>query len=270
MKFQLKALVAALALSATTVPAQAGMTFATSGDSSMILTLLDFGNNVSATFDLGYSYASFQDLVTAASTTGSYTFNLAGGDYADAWNSFWAIGGANTKWAVYAADGTGLGVGERGIISTYKSGSQLQNSNNLQTSVANFNSYMTNNNALGNHTSVDNGASVVTSNLSQSFAGRANAYGSTGRINASGHVAMDNMDTSMTIIQQLSGANNAAAPTSFNTLGNVDGNYTFTMSSNGLLTFSVPVTTAVPEADSYAMLLAGLGLVGLVARRRKA
>lgn len=270
MKFQLKALVAAVALSAATVPAQAAMTFATSGSSSMILTLLDFGNNVSATFDLGYSYATFNDLVAAAGPTGAYTFNLAGGDYADAWNSFWAIGGTNTKWAVYAADGTGLGVGERGIISTYKSGTKLQNSNNLVTSITAFNGYMTNNNALNNHNSVDDGASVVTSNASQSFAGRAVAYGATGRINGSGHVAMDSMDTSMTIVQQLTGANNAAAPTSFNTLGSVDGNYTFTMSSSGLLTFSVPVTTPVPEADSYAMLLAGLGLVGLVARRRKA
>lgn len=274
MKFQYKALVAALAMSAATVPAQAAMTFATSGDSSMILTLLDFGNNVSATFDLGYSYSQFQTLVVDAHTNGvlsadgltkSFAFDLSSGDYADAWSSFWAIGGANTKWAVYAADGTGAGVGERGIISTYKSGTKLQNSNNLQTSIANFNSYMTNNNALNNHNSVDDGASVVTSNLSQSFAGRANAYGSTGRINASGHVAMDNMDTSMTIVQQLSGANNAAAPTSFDTLG-LNGNFTFKMNSNGLLEFVVPV----PEADSYAMLLAGLGVVGLVARRRKA
>jgi MYXO-CTERM domain-containing protein len=32
---------------------------------------------------------------------------------------------------------------------------------------------------------------------------------------------------------------------------------------------SFSVTSAVPEADTYAMLLAGLGLVGLIGRRRK-
>jgi hypothetical protein len=73
----------------------------------------------------------------------------------------------------------------------------------------------------------------------------------------------------MTVVQQLTGAT-AASPVAFNTLGNANGNYTFNMASTGLLTFSVPSVTPVPEADSYAMLLAGLGVIGLVARRRKA
>ena len=276
MKFQVKALVAALALSAATIPAQAAMTFAPSGDSSMILTLLDFNSNMSATFDLGYSYTTFQDLVTSASATGTHTFNLASGDYADAWTAYWSTASASTtKWAIYAADGNGTGLESRSIISTYKSGSNLINSNQLQTSIANFNSYMTNNNGgLGtisaNHDSVDNGASTVASNLSQAYAGRAVAYGSTGRINGQGHVSMDNLDNSMTVVQQKMGATQASTP-SFATLGTTAGDYTFKMASTGVLTFSVPaVTTPVPEADSYAMLLAGLGVVGLVARRRKA
>lgn len=271
MKFQVKALVAALALSAATVPAQAAMTFAPSGDSSMILTLLDFNSNISATFDLGYSYTTFQDLVTGASATGTYTFDLASGDYADAWSTYWGTASATTtKWAIYAADGSGNGLNSRGIISTYKSGGNYVSSNGLQTSIANFNAYMTNNNGAGNHGSVDNGASVVTTNLSVAYAGGA-AYGSTGLINGRGHVSMDNLGTTMTVVQNLMGATQASVP-SFATLGNADGNYTFNMASTGVLTFSVPVavTTPVPEADSYAMLLAGLGVVGLVARRRKA
>lgn len=39
------------------------------------------------------------------------------------------------------------------------------------------------------------------------------------------------------------------------------------LASNGLLTYSVPVA-AVPEADSWLMLVAGLGLMGFMARRR--
>lgn len=274
MKFQVKALVAALALSAATIPAHAAMTFATSGSSSLILTLLDFNSNTSATFDLGYGYDSFQSLVVDAHTNGTlsadglsktFSFDLAGGVYANAWSSFWNTASASTtKWAIYAADGTGTGLDSRGIISTYKSGSNLTNSNQLQTSIANFNSYMTNNNALDNHNTVDDGASIVTSNLSQAYAGRAVAYGSTGRINAQGHVSMDNLDSTMTVVQQKMGATQASAP-SFNTLG-LNGNFQFKMNSNGALEFVVPV----PEADSYAMLLAGLGVVGLVARRRKA
>lgn len=41
----------------------------------------------------------------------------------------------------------------------------------------------------------------------------------------------------------------------------------FTLSNTGVLTYTV---AAVPEADSYAMMLAGLGLVGFMVRRRKA
>lgn len=275
MKFQVKALVAALALSAATVPAQAGMQMATlTGDSSMILTLLDFSSNMSATFDLGYTYSQFQDLVVDAHTSGTmsadglsktFTFDLAAGDYADAWSTFFSTASASsTTWAVYAADGTGSGVGSRGIISTYKSGANLTATTQLTTSIANFNSYMNNNTPLGNHLAVDDGASVVDSNLVQGYAGRAVAYGATGRINGQGHVSTNLLDTEMTVVQQLSGAN-AGAPVAFNTLG-LNGNYTFKMTSTGGLEFVVPV----PEADSYAMLLAGLGVVGLVARRRKA
>jgi hypothetical protein len=275
MKFQYKALVAALALSAATIPAQAAMTFATSGSSSMILTLLDFNSNVSATFDLGYSYDTFQTMVTDTHKTGvlsadgltkTMSFDLAGGNYANAWSSFWSVASTSTtKWAIYAADGTGSGAGARGIISTYASaGTPLTNSNQLQTMISNFNGYMTQNNALDNHNSVENGASVVTSNLSKAYAG-GQAYGSTGRVNGQGHVSMNNMDTTMTVVQQLTGAT-AGSPVATNVLSGPDGDYTFKMTSTGLLEFVIPV----PEADSYAMLLAGLGVIGLVARRRKA
>lgn len=275
MKYQVKALVAALALSAATVPAQAAMTMATTGDSSMILTLLDFGTNTSATFDLGYSYSTFQNLVTDSHINGTlsadgssktFAFDLTTGDYADAWNSFFATASAaSTTWAVYAADGTGNGLGSRGIISTYKSGINLVNSNQLQTSIANFNSYMNNNTPVGNHLTVDDGASVVTTNASQGYAGRGVAYGATGRINGQGHVSMNALDETMTVVQQTMGATQASAP-SFNMLSGPDGEYTFKMTSTGSLEFVIPV----PEADSYAMLLAGLGMVSLVARRRKA
>ena len=44
---------------------------------------------------------------------------------------------------------------------------------------------------------------------------------------------------------------------------------TASLDSKGDLTFSAPVA-AVPEADTYAMLLAGLGAMGVIVRRRRA
>lgn len=56
----------------------------------------------------------------------------------------------------------------------------------------------------------------------------------------------------------------SATKTAFAVGGDAD---YWTLSSTGALTYTV---AAVPEADTYAMLLAGLGLVGFMARRRAA
>lgn len=271
MKFQLKALTAALVLSAASLSAQAAMNTAGSGDSSLILTMLDNNANISATFDLGYNYSSFADLVTAANS-GSFTWNVTSGNYANAWNTYWATASAaDTKWAIYAADGAGNGVGAVGMITTFKSGSNLSLTTQLVASITNFDEYIAANNfitasavgATSNHGDVANGASTATGGAA--FAENAKAYGTTGRVNASGYVATTGLDQSMTVVQLLSGANNTARITT-STLGNSEGNYSFALSSAGMLTFNVP---AVPEADSYAMLLAGLGVIAAVVRRRK-
>lgn len=280
MKFQLKALVAALALSAASLSANAAMTNANSGDSSLILTMLDNNANISATFDLGYSYSTFQSLIedshkfgtlSADGLTKSYTFDMTKGDYADAWSTYWSTASAtDTKWAIYAADGTGSGVGSRGMITTFSSGSNLSLTTQLVGAISGFEPYINANNninalatsgATSNHDLVANGASTATGGAA--FAESA-AYGTAGRVNGQGYVATTTLDNSMTVVQLLSGANNTARITT-STLGNTNGNYTFSLSSTGVLS----IVTPVPEADSYAMLLAGLGLMGLIARRRK-
>ena len=60
-------------------------------------------------------------------------------------------------------------------------------------------------------------------------------------------------------------ATSYATKTAFATGGDAD---YFTLGSNGVLTYTA--VASVPEADSYAMMLAGLGLVGYMVRRRKA
>lgn len=269
MKFQLKVLAAALALSATVLPAQAAITNATtSGDSSMVLTLIDFADGISSVYNLGYTYSQFDSMVSAAASNGgTLSWDIAA-TYGDTWSSFWSTAQAsNTSWAVYSADNTGNGVGSRGMFMTKgdvmpTSITNLQLTTQLTNGIAGMETYLNPN----------GGADSAFATSGAAYAGSANAYGSTGKIKGQGFDSSNPLGSSMTVLQLLSGASATAAITT-TVLGNAEGNYTFNMSSAGVLSFNVPmpvVTTPVPEADSYAMLLAGLGVVAAVARRRKA
>lgn len=52
--------------------------------------------------------------------------------------------------------------------------------------------------------------------------------------------------------------------------GSITGNEfsKFTLNTDGSLTFASPVVSPIPEADTWAMLLAGLGMLGAMVRRR--
>lgn len=266
MKFQLKVLAVALALSATVLPAQAAITNATtSGDSSMVLTLVDFADGISSVYNLGYTYSQFDAMVSnAAANGGALTWDISA-LYGSTWNTFWATAQAGTtSWAVYAADNTGNGVGSRGMIMTKgdvmpTSITNLQLTTQLTNGIAGMETYLTPNGTAD--------SAFATSGAA--YAGSANAYGSTGKIKGQGYDSSNPLDTSMQILQLLSGAT-ATAPITTTVLGSTEGTYSFSMSSAGVLSFNVPVTSAVPEADNYAMLLAGLGVVAALARRRKA
>lgn len=265
MNFKMKALVAAVALTAS-MSASAAMTNAASGDSSLILTVLDNANNISATFDLGLSYSSFQ--ASAVSTAGtSFSWDVASdADYADAWNSFLSVANlSGSHYAVYAGDNLGAGVGSRGMIVSYASGTTMTGSQ-MQTGMGNFDGYINANNLIGTHPSVTDGASSAISGAA--FA-EGPAYGTNGKVNNQGTlVTWGSFGQDLGVVQLKQGSSNIAQA-SFTTYANQYGNAKFNMSSNGVLTYTA-MAAPVPEADTWAMLLAGLGLMGFIARRRTA
>lgn len=251
------AAIAAMAMSAGA--ANAGMTNAASGDSSLILTLLDNTNNISATFDLGLNYSTLP-------TATSQVWNLAASaDYSAAWTSFLSVASlTGSKWAVYAADNLGSGAGSRGLITTYASGTGMTQSQ-LATGMGNFDGYINANNPLGTHPAALNGASSAISGAA--FAESA-AYGTGSKINNQGGIiVMKGLDQSMDVVKLAYVGTNQLAQVSFTTLGNAYGNSTFNMSSNGVLSYNV-AAAPVPEADTWALLLAGIGMMGFMVRRR--
>ena len=274
MKFQLKALAAALVLVAA-LPAHAITDTALSGNSSLVLAVYDTGRNISALFDLGKNYSDFtiagttpNSGVTAEGT--SFAWNVAAGDYAQAWSLFGST--TNAVYAVVAMDNAGSGAGARGLISTYSAIVNNPTSGQLQTIAQNFDSYVggnaldsnvtyQNHGTLLSPTGIANGASV--SSTGSSYA--PNYFGAGKNFNL-GPVAVGTVGSDLSVFQYT--ATTSFAPPTFTAFGN---GAKFNLSSAGTLTYSTnPIITNVPEADTWAMMLLGLSVMGAVARRKQA
>lgn len=263
MKLTMKKTLMAAAIAAMAVSgaANAAMTTAQSGDSSLILTLLDNSNGVSATFDLGYSKSTFSQ-----STNNSWS--LIGGDYAAAWTSFWSLASAaTTQYSVFAGDALGSASGSQSMFTTVATTWANVSNTQLGTQQGLFDTYITANNALSSHNTVADGASVATQATGgAAYAGVSNAMGTAGKVgNAGGdtNVLIGNNVNVWNIVRNGTSGLTAATATK---LSVASFNPYFNLSETGALTYTA--VAAVPEADTYAMLLAGLGLMGFMARRR--
>lgn len=274
MKFQLKALAAAMVLAAA-VPAHAAIEFSSTGNGGLSLAVFDSVNNVSALFDLGKNYsdfsvigASFADSNIDALGT-NLSWNLTTGDYATAWNTFLSSANvANLQFAVIGGDNNAGTAGNRGIISTLNAEAAVGVTNTvLFAQIGTWDQYLadaqtSNGTIYQNHTLVDNGASVGNS-------GKANTQGyfaGTGKNNAAGNVSVGNIGQSLAVYQQVSGASTLSVG-AYTIFAN---NATFTLGTNGVLTYATAPVVEVPEADTWAMMMLGLGFMGFVARRKQA
>jgi PEP-CTERM motif len=273
MKFQVKALVAALAVVAS-AQAQAAIDAATTGSSSMLLTVFDRAANVSATFDLGKNYADFSIIGSSFTDSNvdalgtSFSWNLTAGDYATAWSSFLPlVNPANLQWSVIGGDNIGSGAGSRGVIATLGQETVAPLATNpLIAQLGSLGSYIQDapfNGIYENHSVVANGANVSNAGVTTNFV---NFYAG-GKPNGAGSVTVAGINSSMGVYQQVSGSSAFGASTSAIFANNA----AFRLTSNGTLTYSTdPLVTPVPEADSWAMMLLGLGFMGFAARRKQA
>jgi hypothetical protein len=268
MKFQLKALAAALALVAVAVPAQAAVDTNASGNGSFILTVLDKVANVSATFDLGKNYFDFNQSAAAGAVSSvtdsgtSFSWDLNSSNYSSAWTSFLSVANlANTTYAITAGDNNGFGstaAGSRGYITTYVSAG-TGTTTNLLTALANMDLYVAN-------TGVVAGSTLNSAADGAAFTTPATGYYAANKNFGTGVVTVGAIGTSLGVAQTLSTAANLSQATT-----NIFGNGAqFTLATNGALSYTTnPIVTApVPEADTWAMMMVGLGLMGFMARRR--
>jgi hypothetical protein len=259
MNFTLKTLVAAVVLVASASANAAINNVQSATGADLFLGVYDFANKNSAIFDLG---ASFNALATGTlqTTTSPVVYNLSTDS---SWLSFVSAEAGNlsaVKWGVFSGQKVSSGV--QTLIETISpsatpvAGSAYK-SNAVVSALNSLTAFL--NTAASNGLST--GGSIFSTGTTAPSLLAVTAFGATGKLNAAGNVVTSALDTAASIVSYTSTANTPVTSTVYN---QSPAGITFTLSSAGVLTY------AVPEADTYAMLLAGLVVVGAIARRRQA
>ena len=170
----------------------------------------------------------------------------------------------NTKWGVLAGDGLGnaASAGARGYITTSAGTGNAISSSAVSTDVGNLDTYLTQVNIEGNHSAVSNGGSTAT--LGAGYAGTSLIINDA--LTNKGPVTLGAVGIDLAVVQVSNLANSLSAANQYTFANNAH----FNLSNTGLLTYSTTAVAAVPEADTWAMMFMGLGLMGFIARRKQA
>jgi hypothetical protein len=280
MNMKLNTLIAAVVL-AVSIPAQAAIDTGAAGNGSLLLTVLDRASGISALFDLGKNYSDFNvtgsDFANSGITSiaSPITWNLStDANYSAAWTALFANGAVagNLTYGIMATDSLGgVNAGDLGYITTFKTSAGATFANAvLQTAAGNFDTYATKNTVGGlfnSHASLLNGADVTKTAgaVGTAFYTAAGKPGAT-----SGPSALGAIGTSLGVAQYTVSNWDPSLPIDFANETVFGNGAQFTLSSAGTLVYSVATVAAVPEANTWAMAILGLGFMGFIARRKQA
>jgi hypothetical protein len=270
MNFKLKALVAAVALAAVAGQAAADIQAGSSTASpygELVFYAYGFdasGNAATYVKDLGVAFNTFVTTPSFAATNLSTDANWT------AFNSAALVG--NKFWGVFAtsttAAATSTAAGVKALLTTATnndvSGASTLHNNNLVAAMNNANAAVLGINAGGTNYAANSSYffDTTTNGSLQNLGSKlGNDYGSTGVFFGATNIIGDGTQAHMFDVLRGAGSNLAGVPT----VADVAATKVWKFSGANL-----SYVTAVPEPESYAMLLAGLGLMGFIARRRRA
>ncbi|MEW6677415.1 MAG: PEP-CTERM sorting domain-containing protein [Pseudomonadota bacterium] len=261
---KLNAIAAALVLAATG-SAHAAMDNSLSGNGSLILGLIDPVANVSAIFDLGVSMDAF----LPGNAPAYQAWNLNAANYGSAWADFTAAADmSNAQFMVFAMDSTGNAINSDRYLST--TNADMTNNNN-KPSITNFLNFIGVDglvnaaNDQGTHTTEQDGANFVNDPQSTAFLAASKGF-KNGKWNTdkSPFVAWAPVASDLSFYMLTNSSASGLSKAGVTAYAD-----TFALDyANGSLAYGVQAP--IPEPETYALMLAGLGLVGFMARRRKA
>lgn len=251
MNFKLNALVATLIM-AVSAPAFAVISNGADGNGELFFTMWDSTNSYSR--DLNLTIDAFETTLAAG---GALDLSFA----ADAtFTSF--LGTANSaelKWNVVAADAQGA----RRLLETFTAPKPATTKSNdsIRTAIGNTQSFVNDLNLK--LSSVDSATYAV----GTPGYGDATKFGddAAGYLNFSnaGNAGTNSIATGLSFMR-INAASTGIAPSTYTTYADGLADVKIYLDSSNAL----HIAAAVPEAETYAMMLAGLGLVGFMVRRR--
>ncbi len=217
------------------------------------LFLVVFDSSVgSYTLDTGIKLPAFLGPSGQANTPAScFSFSVG-----PAYAQYLALNPTGLKWALLAADSEGSGDPlDFGILSTSATSSapSYGTSGDLQTNTGNLSLFTGTVSQTGTHT-----APVAVNGESFNAKGTA-AYYDDSILTPAGTFTANALGTSSKLYFATNPSFDSSELPRITTLG-------ATVAFNG----STVTVTAIPEPETYALLLAGLGVVGFMARRRRA
>jgi hypothetical protein len=273
---KLKTLVAALAMASTGGAFAAVMDPSeTSTGGEMLLSIWSETAKVSYAVDMNLLYSSFatQALAKTAPSPTPYTFTwtLSSGTDA-AMNSFLTALGANTdaRFSFIGGDNSGVPANSRSMATTIKAGGDVTivKSGNLVDGMNSIQANYVDNTSGGINTKMPSGMA----NGGSAFFTIADGPGyypffNQQTLNGKFNIGNDNaLGTSADVYHFVRSTTNTASDAIETKLGTA----TLARSTSNPADLVFTFTTPVPEPESYALAFAGLAVVGLIARRRRA
>jgi len=269
MNFTLKALVAAVALVAA---GSANATFldGSSGNGELALYVFDTTSNKTFAMDLpaiGADTFTTTSILTAANAS----WTVGGADWTKATTAFANTDPSLIKWAVLSFDSTGVSqvagtnvINTTAVVGTDVANFDVQNGT-LQNAKSRDKNWAANtalNTKIGGVVAADptffsgTSATATFANITTEYVGQSDT---------------DFWNVSNTTLNKTSEFWSVTGDGEvLHTQKTLVGTFTFDYIAGSLAFVKNVPTTIVPESDTYAMLLAGLGVMGLVARRRLA